>query len=183
MEERTRYGVSAGQLVTLGLGHEGALQAFLAEFESNPDELHGYFCDRDAPIEKAVALLDAWSRGERLVENWVPMSTWFWELDGNLEGVITLRHQLTPALKQKGGHIGYSVAKSFRRRGVASGMLKAVLHQCQGLGIERALLTCSSDNQGSVRTIEKHGGLLDREERSKSSGVIQRWYWIDVNSH
>ena len=160
MEERTRYGVSAGQLVTLGLGHEGALQAFLAEFESNPDELHGYFCDRDAPIEKAVALLDAWSRGERLVENWVPMSTWFWELDGNLEGVITLRHQLTPALEQKGGHIGYSVAKSFRRRGVASGMLKAVLHQCQGLALRIIKGLCVPSRKTAGYLIGKSGARV-----------------------
>ena len=60
-------------------------------------------------------------------------------------------------------------------------MLKTVLGECRKLEIASALLTCPSDNQGSVRTIEKHGGVLDREELSPSAGVIQRWYWINVS--
>lgn len=181
MGERIRQGLSEGQLVTLDLGHGAALEEFLGEFDSNPSELHGYFCDRDASTEDAVGLLDDWSRGERLTKGWVPNSTWFWESDGHLEGVINLRHQLTTSLEETGGHIGYSVAKPFRRRGVASGMLKAVLGECRKLEIASALLTCPSDNQGSVRTIEKHGGVLDREGLSPSAGVIQRWYWINVS--
>ena len=155
-----------------------------------PIQLQGYFCGRSASIEQAVGLLGAWSQGERLGEtwvrgepvdqDWVQNSTWFWELDGNLQGVINLRHRLTPALEQEGGHIGYSVARPFRRRGVATAMLGAVLAQCRELGILRTLLTCRSDNIESIRTIEKHGGKLDREGWSEPSGQILRWYWIDL---
>ncbi len=180
-----------GRLVSLGLEHIDALEAFLSEFDTNPTELQGYFCDRDASIEEAVALLEAWSAGERLEETWVrgePLgqdwvqnSTWFWELDEQLQGVINLRHRLTPALKQEGGHIGYSVAQPYRRQGVASAMLNEVLGRCRELEIPRTLLTCRSDNLGSIRTIEKNGGVLNREGWSKPSGQTLRWYWVSLS--
>jgi len=188
--EPTKRAATPGRLVSLGLRHGNALEAFLSEFDVDPSELQGYFCHRDASIEQAAGLLGAWSQGERLAEtwvrgepvaqDWVQNSTWFWELGGGLQGVINLRHRLTPALEQEGGHIGYSVARSFRQRGVATAMLGAVLNHCRELRIPRTLLTCRSDNIESIRTIEKHGGQLDREGWSEPSGQILRWYWIDV---
>lgn len=190
INEQTKSEATPGRLVSLGLQHENALEAFLSEFDGVSYELQGYFCGRSAPIEQAVGLLDAWSRGERLDEtwirgepvnqDWVQNSTWFWESHRELQGVINLRHRLTPALKQEGGHIGYSVARSFRRQGVASAMLSAVLDHCRVLGIGQTLLTCRSDNIASIRTIEKHGGKLDREGLSKPSDQTLRWYSIDL---
>lgn len=170
-----------GRFVSLEVHHARALEAFLSEFDSVPEELHGYFCHRDDSIEQVVTSLQAWSCGEQLAEGWVPNSTWFWEVDETLQGVINLRHWLTPSLEQDGGHIGYAVASSHRRQGVASAMLGTVLGHCQGLGIQRTLLICGSDNRASIRTIERHGGMLDREQWSQSSQRMQRWYWIDLS--
>ena len=44
-----------GRLVSLEVHHVEALETFLGEFDSTPDELHGYFCHRDDSIEHAVA--------------------------------------------------------------------------------------------------------------------------------
>jgi predicted acetyltransferase len=170
-----------GRLVSLEVHHVEALETFLSEFDSTPDELHGYFCHRDDSIEHAVALLRAWNNGERLAEGRVPNSTWFWEVDGTLRAVINLRHRLTPLLEQDGGHIGYAVASSHRQQGIATAMLGSVLGQCRGLGIQRTLLICASDNLASIRTIEKHGGVLDGEGQSQFSQGKQRWYWIDLS--
>ena len=172
--------VLPGQLVSLAAVHSDALETFLREFDADPEELHGYFCQRDCSIEEAVRLLDAWGRGEELLEGWVPCSTWFWESGGALEGVINVRHWLTPGLREIGGHIGYSVASSHRRKGVATAMLKAVLPHCRTLGIERALLTCDSENPASARTIEANAGVLEREGWLESAQRTQRWYWIDL---
>ena len=60
-------------------------------------------------------------------------------------------------------------------------MLGSVLGQCRGLGIQRTLLICASDNLASIRTIEKHGGVLDGEGWSQFSQGKQRWYWIDLS--
>ena len=172
----------SGQLVSLAPHHGGALETFLCDFDADPDELHGYFCDRKSTIDEAVLLLAAWERGEKLAENWVPCSTWFWESDGNLQGVINVRHRLSPGLREVGGHIGYSVARSHRRKGVATAMLGAVLPLCRALGIDRALLTCDVDNPASARTIEANGGVLEREAWLESAQRTQRWYWIDIDA-
>lgn len=167
-------------LTALHPGHGDALEGFLRAFDPQPDELHGYFCERDWPIDRAVAALEGWARGEQLREGWVPCTTWFWETDGALQGVINLRHRLTPALRRIGGHIGYSVAPGHRRQGVATRMLGAVLEVCRERGLERVLLTADADNPASWRTIERNGGELEREERLDHAGSLQRWYWIDL---
>lgn len=167
-------------LVSLGVHHGAALEAFLREFDSRPDELHGYFCDRAWPVERVVETLTAWGRGEGIEEGWVPCSTWFWEVGGELQGVINVRHRLTSQLEQVGGHVGYSVVPSHRREGVATRMLAVVLDHCRELGIRRALLTCDADNPGSWKTIEGNGGVLAREDWQPSEERVQRWYWIEL---
>ena len=167
-------------LTLLELRHADALEAFLAEFDDAPDDLHGYFCERDATIEQAVHLLVAWERGEELADGWVPCTTLFWEVDGALAGVVNIRHDLSEGLREIGGHIGYSVARSHRRQGVATKMLACAIDVCRDLGIERALLTVDSDNIASQRVIERNGGVLEREGPAGEEQVLQRWYWIDV---
>ncbi|WP_406832042.1 GNAT family N-acetyltransferase [Pedococcus sp. KACC 23699] len=71
-----------------------------------------------------------------------------------------------------GGHVGYSVRPSARRRGFASDALRHVVPVAAGLGIERLLVTCDLDNLGSARTIESAGGELEGELEGK------RRYWI-----
>ena len=167
-----------GRLVTLEMSHAEALESFLVEFDPCPDELHGYFCDRDWPVARIVTELAMWGRGEGIKPGWVPCSTWFWEEAGVLQGVINVRHRLSPQLRVIGGHVGYAVAPSHRRKGVATAMLAAVLPEVWRLGVDRALLTCDADNVASALTIERNGGVLDREAWVESEGKVQRWYWI-----
>ena len=169
-----------GALVSLSHHHEDALERFLAEFDAQPNQLHGYFCGRDWPIERVVQTLVAWSEGRLLEANYVPCSTWFWEVDGTLAGVINLRHRLSPELEELGGHIGYSVAPSHRRQGVATHMLGAVLERCRHFGIQRTLLTCDAHNRGSCRTIEINGGQLERELWNEELQRKTRYYSIVV---
>ena len=163
-------------LVVLNERHGDALEIFLKEFDEQLDELNGYFCEREMSIERVVSTLNAQSRGEGLQSGWVPCSTLFWYEDGIIMGVINIRHRLTPALEAMGGHIGYSVAPTHRRRGVARRMLSGALVRCKSLGISSVLLTCDASNQGSIRTIELNGGLLEREGYSDSLKRLERWY-------
>ncbi len=167
-------------LTMLALRHAKALEVLLRDFDSNPDELHGYFSPRDAPIGVAVDDLAAWARGERLPDGWVPCSTWFWEAEGVLQGVINVRHRLSPSLRELGGHIGYSVAPTHRREGVATAMLAAVLPKCRELGLQRVLLTVDSENEPSWRAVERNGGVLEKEAPGGVERSLQRWYWIDL---
>ena len=131
---------------------------------------------------------DAWSsddafrafaeevRAKRLEETprpagYVPSTELWWVEDAVVLGRVGIRHRLSPALLEMGGHIGYDVRPSARRRGHATAMLREALIVARGLGIERALVTCSVDNVGSRTVIERNGGVLEDER----AGTLRFW--------
>jgi predicted acetyltransferase len=93
---------------------------------------------------------------------WVP-STLLWIVDDDDEvvGRVSIRHRLTEQLLQVGGHIGYAVMPSARRRGHATAALAQSLAVARGLGIGPALVTCDDTNVASRLVIEKNGGVLE----------------------
>lgn len=100
-------------------------------------------------------------------------STTLWYVEGDeYLGRIAIRHRLTPTLLEIGGHIGYDVRRSARRRGHATAMLTAALPVAAALGIDPALVTCDTDNIGSRTVIEACGGVLEDERQGKLR------YWV-----
>lgn len=103
--------------------------------------------------------------------------------DNSVVGIMDFRHYLTESLLKYGGHIGYSVRPSERRKGYASEMLRLVLDVCREFGETKILVTCDKDNEASRRTILKNGGVLENEvvetEGIGDSGITQR-YWISI---
>lgn len=92
---------------------------------------------------------------------WVT-GTYLWMVaDEEVVGRISLRHTLTPWLLEVGGHIGYAVRPSARRRGHASAALGLMLQVAAERGIDPVLVTCDDDNAGSRRVIEGNGGVLE----------------------
>jgi predicted acetyltransferase len=89
-------------------------------------------------------------------------------------GRISLRHELTEPLLEWGGHIGYVVRPSARRRGLASAALAGMLEVCRERGIDPVLVTCDVDNVASRRTIERAGGRYEDTRLGKLR------YWIDL---
>ncbi|GIF25904.1 putative acetyltransferase [Actinoplanes tereljensis] len=107
--------------------------------------------------------------------NWVHCTyRWIVE-DGRVLGAIALRHELNEMLFTIGGHIGYGVRPSARRRGLASWALAEILDEARKLGLDRVLITCDVGNTGSARTILKAGGVLEDVREGK-----QR-YWIAIS--
>ncbi len=105
-------------------------------------------------------------------DGWVP-STTLWYVDGDtFLGRIAVRHRLTPTLLEVGGHIGYDVRRTARRRGHATAMLSAALPTAAALGIDPALVTCDTDNLGSRTVIESCGGILEDVRQGKLR------YWV-----
>lgn len=103
-------------------------------------------------------------------------------MDGSdrMLGAIQIRHTLNEALLKSGGHIGYGVRPSERRKGYAETMLSLALPAAKKLGIERALITCAKSNVASARTIMHCGGVLENEIEEEER-VTQR-YWVDLSS-
>lgn len=126
-----------------------------------------------------LAQLSACERGEGIPAGFVPHST-FWLVDdaGEVVGVSNLRHRLTDRLRVEGGHIGYGIRPSARRKGHATELLRRTLEHARALGIDEALLTCAKDNAGSVAAIRKCGGRFHSEEFIESRGEIVQRYLV-----
>lgn len=87
-------------------------------------------------------------------------------------GSIALRHELTDFLLEQGGHIGYSVRPSARRRGHATAAVRQTLELAGEMGMDRVLITCDEDNAASRTTIERVGGEYEDSRAGK------RRYWV-----
>jgi len=92
----------------------------------------------------------------------------------------SIRHALSEQLLRVGGHIGYAVRPQFRRRGFATAILRQSLVVAGEMGVERALVTCDDSNVGSIATIERSGGVLDRSEEVLVQNKLH--YWIPTTS-
>lgn len=93
--------------------------------------------------------------------------------------MIDIRHHLNnPFLTEFGGHIGYAVRPSERKKGYATQMLKMALEYAKSLGITKIMLGCYSDNTASVETIGNCGGILT-ESKLYTDGKPMNIYWIE----
>jgi predicted acetyltransferase len=97
----------------------------------------------------------------------VPATSMWWVDADEYLGRIVVRHRLTPRLLEFGGHIGYDVRPTARRRGHATAMLRGILPLARELGIASALLTCDVTNVASRAVIERAGGVFEDQRGPK----------------
>ena len=117
-------------------------------------------------------------------ENRVPADTYFLvrESDDRIIGMINIRHCLNENLRLIGGHIGYSVRPTERRKGYNKVNLYLALKRCNELGIKKVYLDCDVNNPGSYKTMEALGGIREKKYIcSKHDGEVYR-YGIDVEN-
>ena len=100
--------------------------------------------------------------------------------DRKIVGMTGVRHKPIGPLETWGGHVGYCVCPSERRKGYATRMLHDVLPYCRSLGLERVLLTAGDENTGSVKAILANGGVLEGHVISPKHNVEVGRYWIDL---
>ena len=80
-----------------------------------------------------------------------------------LLGAIQIRHHINhPNLIENGGHIGYGVCPSERRKGFAKRMRALALLKARKIGLSRLLVTCKDANIGSWKVIESNGSMFER---------------------
>jgi predicted acetyltransferase len=101
-------------------------------------------------------------------------------LDNKLVGMVQVRHYFNDYLEKFGGHIGYSVRHSERRKGYAKKMLKKVLSFCKEIGLKKVLITCKEDNVGSEKTILANGGIYESTVVKPNDNVKMKRFWITL---
>lgn len=114
------------------------------------------------------------SKGIGLEPGKVPMTTYWLYADGRPAGIGRLRHYLSTALRESGGHIGYCIRPTMRGKGYGNIILEELLEKAREKNIPRALLTCNETNAASRRVIENNRGILEKAEDG------HRLYWIGL---
>lgn len=115
-------------------------------------------------------------------EGSVPANTYFFirVSDDKIIGMINIRHRLNEFLFNEGGHIGYSIRPTERKKGYATLMLSLGLQKCRELNMDKILLICDKINVASAKVIQNNNGVLEKEVFSEMySQIIQR-YWISL---
>ncbi len=112
-----------------------------------------------------IGLMDGWK---------VPSTTYWLYADGKPVGFGSIRHFLTDALREAGGHIGYGIAPEYRRKGYGKKILGLLLEEANRLGIDRVLVTIRLDNAASKAVALANGGAITGQTDERI------FVWIDT---
>jgi predicted acetyltransferase len=162
---------------TLGLAAD--FRALAEEFLAEGDDRY-----RDAAhdVPAFVETCGDHSVGRNLPTDWVPQTTiWLVRDAKTIVGCSRLRHRLTQFLAERGGHIGYDVRPSERRRGYGTRLLQLTVAEARRNGLTRLLITADEANVPSWRVIERNGGQREPGLLMTESGALRR-YWIDTTA-
>lgn len=169
------------QLIRPTIEYETEYLSFYKEWKDSGEEMIPWVIGKDPTNfqEMVQSLLDS-EKGKNIPETWVPDST-FWLVNENkrILGVVNIRHRLTEKLLCCGGHIGYGIRPSERRKGFATQLLALSLKKAKEIGIQKALVVCDETNIGSERTILNNGGVPDTSFVEEDGNVIKR-FWIEL---
>ena len=102
--------------------------------------------------------------------------------DNKIIGCANLRWNLTKEILKFGGHIGYSIRPTERRKGYNKINLYLILKKKKKIGLDKVMLDCSVNNYGSDKTIKALGGVLERCEIDPWDNELTNVYWIDINN-
>lgn len=153
---------------------------FYREWKGSGEAMIPWVIEKDpTDFLEMVRFLQNNEQGIGIPEGWVCDSTYWLVNEGNrILGAVNIRHGLTEHLLNCGGHIGYGIRPSERRKGYATKILAVSLKVSRELGIEKVLVVCDESNIASARTIMKNGGVEDRSFTEGDGNVVRR-FWIE----
>jgi len=168
-------------LVLPSIEHEQSYTNMMIEWENAGEHIYpGAIRRKGMNYSDWLNLVKSYNHKETCPSHLVPSDTYFLINDkGKIIGAISIRHYLNENLLNTGGHIGYGIRPSERKKGYAKTMLKMALEKCIELGMKRILITCDKTNIGSAKTILVNGGILENEVVEDDGNVVQR-YWITL---
>lgn len=159
--------------------YESEYLSFYQEWKESGEDMVPWVISKDPSNfqEMVISLLDS-EQGKNIPSNWVPDSTfWLVNEDKRVIGAVNIRHRLTDKLFNCGGHIGYGIRPSERRKGYATKLLSLSLEKARELSILKVLVVCDEDNTGSKKTILNNGGIPDTDFIEEDGNIVKR-YWI-----
>ena len=117
-------------------------------------------------------------------EERVPTKTFFLvrESDNRIVGMTNIRLALNDKLRKYGGHIGYSIRPTERRKGYNKINLYLGLKVCNEYGIKTVFINANLDNPASWKTMEALGGIKVKEYYNEEVKHTVVDYNIDVNN-
>jgi len=147
---------------------EKAIQ-FINEFYENNSEINGtggldrYLKESSYEewIKKILTDIDI----ANVMQSRVPALTYFYirEEDDKILGMINIRLAGIECIKREGGHIGYCIRPTERRKHYATDMLQDALKVFDTLCIKEVVLTCYKSNIASAGVIKNCNGELIEE--------------------
>lgn len=132
-------------------------------FDNNEMIINGSeLFDKTESYEEWIKSVTDNMNAETVNPDWVVTDTFFAIDEANtIVGIIDLRHSLNDFLKNL-GNCGYSVRPSARKKGYAAEMLRQLLNVARNVGLDYIHLSVERDNEPSIRTIIKNGGIYER---------------------
>jgi predicted acetyltransferase len=123
-------------------------------------------------------LLNSYADGQNLPPGYVA-DTILWLTEGDqFIGQASIRHRLTEYLRSYGGHIGYFIRPSMRRRGYGNLILALAIEEAKKLGINPILVTCDASNLASKKVIENNGGVFENALPQESlPDKLRYWFY------
>lgn len=134
--------------------------------------------EKDFP--RYIAKLLSQSLGKNLPPGYVPATTYWLIVDNEFIGSVNIRHILSENLSKVGGHIGYDIRPSRRKKGYGRKILKLALSKARELGLKKILITCDETNIASKKIIEANGGVFENRLEQGHGRPAKLRYWIDI---
>lgn len=146
------------------------------------DKFEGFRNIKDLTEEKFNSFLEELKKNKNMKlykPNLVDQTTYILTDENNhIYGGTNIRHELNEDLLNHGGHIGYLIRTTERKKGYGTLMLKLALEKCKLLHIEKVLVTCREENIGSAKVIENNNGIYENSFTNIKDGKTYRRYWI-----
>ncbi len=160
---------------------EGDEQAFfegMKEWEGEDLDWYTFAWKPGMGFDEMFSILEKESAGVDLAPGRVPHTMLYGFLDEQIIGRVSIRHMLNERLRKRGGHIGYSVAPKYRRKGYATEIVRQGIEFCKKLGLSSIMITCGDENVPSWKIIEHFGGKLEDRVWDEEDKETIRRYWI-----
>lgn len=169
------------KLVKYNKVHESGYLEYIREWENSGERIIPMASSRRK--EDFQEQLNIWAVDETdevYKKGFVPSTLYFLVHKKKVIGAIHFRHELNDDLLCRGGHIGYGIRPSERKKGYAVKMLTMLLDIVKEKKYKKILITCDESNIASSKTIENANGIFC--DKTEFGGESSLRYWIHLDS-